>query len=159
MNVELVSSCEEDTLEIARFLGAVLVAGDVVALSGDLGAGKTLFCKGVGEALGIPADRIVSPSFTIVTEHEGVVPFRHVDAYRLSSEREASGIGLEEVLHGEGVCIVEWAEKISSMLPKSCIKVTFSFLENGGRRVILAAGDSPRIQEFASRCRRYRTGG
>jgi tRNA threonylcarbamoyladenosine biosynthesis protein TsaE len=159
MNVELVSSCEEDTLEIARSLGAVLVPGDVVALSGDLGAGKTLFCKGVGEALGIPADRIVSPSFTIVTEHEGVVPFYHVDAYRLSSEREASGIGLEEVLNGEGICIVEWAEKISSMLPNSCIKVTFSFLENGGRRVILAAGDSPRLHEFARRCGRYRTGG
>jgi tRNA threonylcarbamoyladenosine biosynthesis protein TsaE len=159
MSVEFYSSCEEDTLEIARALGAVLVPGDVVALSGDLGAGKTVFCKGVGEALGIPADRIVSPSFTIVTEHPGTVPFLHVDVYRLSSEREAADIGLEEVLNGEGICLVEWAEKIATMLPNSCIKVKFSFLTEGGRRLILDAEDTPRIRGFVTRCRRYLTGG
>jgi tRNA threonylcarbamoyladenosine biosynthesis protein TsaE len=137
----------------------VLVPGDVVALTGDLGAGKTVFCKGAGEALGIPADRIVSPSFTIVTEHAGVVPFVHVDAYRLSSGREAADIGLEEILNGEGVCMVEWAEKIAEMLPKSCIKVKFLFLDEGGRRLILDAEDTPRIRGFANRCRRYLTGG
>jgi tRNA threonylcarbamoyladenosine biosynthesis protein TsaE len=159
MSVEFYSSCEEDTLEIARALGAVLVPGDVVALSGDLGAGKTVFCKGVGEALGIPADRIVSPSFTIVTEHPAVVPFLHVDVYRLSSEREAADIGLEEVLNGEGICLVEWAEKIAAMLPNSCIKVKFSFLAVGGRRLILDAEDTPRIRGFVNRCRRYLAGG
>src|SRR4030067_143340 len=102
MVVELYSSCEADTMEIARALGAVLVPGDVVALSGDLGAGKTVFCKGVGEAIGIPADRIVSPSFTVVTEHAGAVPFLHVDVYRLSSEREADDSGRGGVLDGGG---------------------------------------------------------
>src|SRR3972149_6004808 len=100
VTVELYSSCEEDTLEIARALGAVLVPGDVVALSGDLGAGKTVFCKGVGEAIGIPADRIVSPSFTIATEHAGAVPFLHGGVYRLSSELEADGIRAPEDLAG-----------------------------------------------------------
>jgi tRNA threonylcarbamoyladenosine biosynthesis protein TsaE len=155
----LTSSREEDTLEIARALGDVLLPGDVVALTGDLGAGKTVFCKGAAESLGIPADRIVSPSFTIVTEHEGAVPFVHVDAYRLSSEREAADIGLDEILGGEGVCMVEWAEKIAEMLPKSCIKVKFLFLDEGGRRLILEAEDAPRIRGFANRCRRYLTGG
>jgi len=159
VTVELHSSREEDTLEIARALGAVLVPGDVVALSGDLGAGKTVFAKGVGEALGISADRIVSPSFTIVTEHLGTVPFLHVDVYRLSGEREAADIGLEEVLNGEGVCLVEWAEKIATLLPKSCIKVKFLFSDEGGRRLILAAEDTPRIRGFVDRCRRYVTGG
>jgi tRNA threonylcarbamoyladenosine biosynthesis protein TsaE len=159
VTVELYSSCEEDTMAIARALGAVLVPGDVVALSGDLGAGKTVFCKGVGEAIGIPADRIVSPSFTIVTEHAGAVPFLHVDVYRLSSEREADDIGLEEILNGEGVCLVEWAEKIATMLPKSCIKVKFLFSDEGGRRLILDAEDTPRIRGFVHRCRRYLTGG
>jgi tRNA threonylcarbamoyladenosine biosynthesis protein TsaE len=137
----------------------VLVPGDVVALTGDLGAGKTVFCKGAGEALGIPAGRIVSPSFTIATEHEGVVPFVHVDAYRLASVREAADAGLEEILNGEGVCVVEWAEKIAEMLPKSCIRVKFLFSDEGGRRLILEAEDSPRIRGFANRCRRYLTGG
>lgn len=159
MTIELYSACEEDTLEIARALGAVLVPGDVVALTGDLGAGKTVFCKGVGEALGIPADRIVSPSFTIVTEHPGIHPFRHVDVYRLSSEREAADIGLEEVLGGEGVCLVEWAEKIPTMLPNSCIKVKFLFSNGDGRRLVIDAEDAPRMRDFAARCKGYRTGG
>lgn len=159
MIVELHSSCEADTIAIARALGAVLVPGDVVALSGELGAGKTVFCKGVGEALGIPADRIVSPSFTIVTEHAGTFPFRHVDVYRLSSEREAADIGLEEVLNGDGICLVEWAEKIAKMLPNSCIRIRFSFPEDGGRRLVIDAEDSPRIQDFIARCRGYLAGG
>src|SRR5512139_4203467 len=97
-----------DTLEIARALGEVLAPGDVVALTGDLGAGKTLFCKGVGEALGVSPDRIVSPSFVIVTEHRGRLPLTHVDVYRLDTVREAEEIGLDETLAGEGACVVEW---------------------------------------------------
>ena len=159
MILELHSSSEEDTIGIARALGASLVPGDVVALSGELGAGKTVFCKGVGEALGIPADRIVSPSFTIVTEHAGTLPLRHVDVYRVSSGREAADIGLEEDLAGEGICLVEWAEKIAGILPNSCIKVRFSFSEGGGRRLSIEADDTPRMRDFIARCRGYLTGG
>src|SRR3989337_1822506 len=112
MEVTLLSSCEEDTLEIARALGEILGPGAVVALTGDLGAGKTVFCKGVGEALGISPTRIVSPSFTIVTEHPGRLALCHVDVYRLSSEAEALEIGLDGILSGGGGCVVEWAEKI-----------------------------------------------
>ncbi len=161
MNIALSSSSEEDTLAIARALGAVLAPGDVVALTGDLGAGKTVFCKGLGEALGIPADRVTSPSFTIVTEHTGRMPFRHVDAYRLSSAREALEIGLDELFGGEGVCVVEWAEKIDILLPNERIQVTFLFSEEGGdrRRLLVSAGDSPRFHEFLLRCRPFTTGG
>jgi tRNA threonylcarbamoyladenosine biosynthesis protein TsaE len=159
MNVELISSGEGDTLDIARALGAVLVKGDVVALTGDLGAGKTVFCKGVGESLGISPDRIVSPSFTIVTEHEGTVPLYHVDVYRLSSEWEAVCIGLEELLNGEGVCLVEWSEKIVSLLPKHSIKVRFLYLDADGRRLEITAEDTPRMRDFLTRCKRYLPGG
>ena len=159
MQFEYYSSSVEDTLEIARALGAVLVSGDVVALSGELGAGKTVFCKGIGEALGIPQERIVSPSFTIVTEHLGAVTLYHVDVYRLSGEREAEGIGLEEILYGDGVCVVEWAEKIASMLPNCCIKVKFLFLDESGRTLVVTAEDTPRMREFAVRCKRYLQGG
>ncbi len=161
MNVSLSSRCEEDTRAIARALGAVLAPGDVVALTGDLGAGKTVFCKGLGEALGIPPDRVTSPTFTIVTEHAGRLPFRHVDAYRLSSAREAEDIGLEELFRGDGVCAVEWAEKIGILLPNDRIQVTFLFSEEGGdrRRLLVSAGDSPRFHEFLLRCRPFTTGG
>src|SRR4030067_2346365 len=112
MEVTLLSSCEEDTLEIARAMGEILGPGDVVALTGDLGAGKQVFCKGVGGALGIPPTRIVSPSFTIVTEHQGRLALRHVDVYRLSSEAEARDIGLDEILSGDRAGVVGWAAKI-----------------------------------------------
>jgi tRNA threonylcarbamoyladenosine biosynthesis protein TsaE len=157
--VDLRSSGEEDTLEIARALGAVLMRGDVVALTGDLGAGKTVFCKGVGESLGVSPDRIVSPSFTIVTEHKGIVPLYHVDAYRFTCEREAADIGLEEILNGDGICLVEWAEKIVSILPKYSINIKFHFLEEEERRLCVAAEDTPRIREFLLRCKRYLPGG
>src|SRR3989337_2576207 len=98
MEVTLLSSCEEDTLEIARAMGEILGPGAVVALTGDLGAGKTVLCKGAGEALGIPPTRIVSPSFTIVTEHQGRLALCHVDVYRLSSEAKAHAYGLAEML-------------------------------------------------------------
>lgn len=159
MKVELLSSCEEDTLAIARALGEVLRPGDVVALVGDLGAGKTVFCKGVGEALGIPRDRIVSPSFTIVTEHQGTLPLRHVDVYRLSSEGEALDIGLDEVFTEDRVCLVEWAEKIRFLLPNDTIGVTFSILGGDGRRLSIEAKDDPRFWKFLSRVRSLMPGG
>lgn len=161
MIVTLSSSSEEDTRAIGRALGEVLRPGDVVALSGDLGAGKTVFCKGVGLALGIPEDRVVSPSFTIVTEHQGRLPLFHIDVYRLSSALEAEGIGLEEILGGEGVCLVEWAEKIGNLLPNHCIKVTFLFPDADGNRrsLLVQAGDDPRFRDFLSRCISFTTGG
>ena len=159
MEVELLSSCEEDTLFVARTLGDILDPGDVVALTGDLGAGKTVFCKGVGEALGIPRGRILSPSFTIVTEHHGRLPLCHVDVYRLSSEEEALETGIDEILSGNRVCLVEWAEKIRNLLPKDCIRVTFSILGGDRRRLILAVPDEPRFVTALSRMRPLIPGG
>ena len=154
-SVELTSESPEDTLEIARALGACLRPGDVVGLTGDLGAGKTLFCKGVGEALGIPPDRIVSPTFTIVTEHAGPVPLTHIDAYRLSGAREADEIGMRELLSGDGVCLVEWAEKIGELLPTDCIQVKFSFAGDDRREISIAAPDLPGFDDFRARSRRF----
>jgi tRNA threonylcarbamoyladenosine biosynthesis protein TsaE len=159
MTMELHSGSVEDTLEIARALGSILEPGDVVALTGDLGAGKTVFCKGIGEALGIPQERIVSPSFTIVTGHEGKMPLYHVDAYRLSGEREAEDIGLDELLYGEGVCVVEWAEKIACLLPNRCIHVKFFISEVSGRTLILSAEDTRRMRDVAARFKRHLPGG
>jgi tRNA threonylcarbamoyladenosine biosynthesis protein TsaE len=159
MKVDFLSSGEEDTFSIARALGGILKPGDVIALTGDLGAGKTLFCKGVGAALGISPGRIVSPSFTMVTEYRGVLPLCHVDAYRLSSEEEARDIGLDEILAEERVFLVEWAEKIRSLLPNNCIRVTFSISGEDRRRISFEAEDDPRFAEFVSCVRPLIPGG
>lgn len=159
MHVELQSSGDEDTRLIARALGRSLIPGDVVALTGDLGAGKTVFCKGVGEALGILPDRIVSPSFTIMTEHQGRLPLCHVDVYRLSSEDEARDIGLDEILSGNRICVVEWAEKIRSLLPNDCIRVTFHISGETGRRLSVSLPDEARFGGFLSCVRSLVPGG
>lgn len=162
VKVELFSRSPEDTLEIARALGDVLRVGDVVALTGDLGAGKTIFCKGIGEALGISSARIVSPSFTIVTEHrEGRIPFFHLDAYRLGSVREAEEIGLEEIFRGEGACAVEWAERVGNLLPNGSIRVTFLLSEGEAesRRIRMEWEDSERFETVRSRIAPFASGG
>jgi tRNA threonylcarbamoyladenosine biosynthesis protein TsaE len=154
------SGSPEDTIAIARALAEVLEPGDVVALTGDLGAGKTLFCKGIGEALGVPPDRVVSPSFTIVTEHAGRIPLTHVDVYRLDSLREAEEIGLDETFAGrEGICVVEWAEKVTELLPTGCIRVTFTISGGDRRGIAVAAPDQPRFETFRARAQRFQSGG
>ena len=154
------SRSPEDTLAIARALGAALRPGDVVALYGDLGAGKTLFCKGVGEALGIPPDRIVSPTFTIVTEHAGgALPLTHVDVYRLAGPRDAEEIGMREILSGDGVCLVEWADRIEELLPTDCIQVRFSFSEDDRWEIAIVVRDLPGFEELRNWSIRFQPGG
>jgi len=158
--LRLNSGSPEDTFEIARLLGASLVPGDVVALTGDLGAGKTVFCKGIGAALGIPPERVTSPTFTIVTEHEGTPPLVHVDVYRIDTVREAVGIGLDETLSGgEAVCVVEWAEKLGELLPTGCIRVTFTISGDDTREIEVSAPDLERFSVFRERSRRFQPGG
>lgn len=159
MRLQFTSGSPGDTLEIARELGAALLPGDVVAMTGELGAGKTLFCKGVGEALGIPADRILSPTFTIVTEHAGPVPLTHIDVYRLPGAREADEIGMRDLLSGDGVCLVEWAERIAELLPTGCIRVTFSISGDDRREIAVEAPDHPRFDDFRARSIRFQPGG
>lgn len=160
MILRLHSGSPEDTFEIARLLGLSLAPGDVVALTGDLGAGKTVFCKGIGAALGIPPDRVVSPTFTIVTEHEGNPPLVHVDVYRIDTVREAVGIGLDETLSGsEAVCVVEWAEKLRELLPTDCIRVTFTISGEDSREIEVTAPDLERFSGFKDRFGRFRPGG
>ena len=159
MRLALKSGSPADTIAIARVLGDVLVPGDVVALTGELGAGKTLFCKGIGESLGIPPDRILSPSFTIVTEHRGRLPLIHVDVYRLDTVREAEEVGLDETFSGDGVCVVEWAEKVTELLPMDCVRVTFTISGGNRREIAVAAPDQPRFDMFRARAKRFQPGG
>lgn len=113
-----------ETFEYAYELASNAKPGDVFCLYGDLGTGKTVFSQGFGAGLGI-TDAISSPTFTILKEYdEGRIPFYHFDVYRIGSDDEMDEIGYFDIIDGEGVCLIEWAELIYDILPKHYKKVT-----------------------------------
>ena len=122
----------EETIALGERLGKCLEKGDVVTLNGDLGAGKTHFTKGIAKGLDVD-DYITSPTFTIVNEHKGRVPLYHFDVYRIDDIYEMYEIGFEEYLYGEGVCIVEWSDKVKDMLPKDTIDIIISVIDDNTR--------------------------
>ena len=114
----------EETREPGRRLGERAVPGEIYALTGDLGVGKTVFTQGVAEGLGI-REAVSSPTFTIVQVYEGGrIPFYHFDVYRIGDSSEMDEIGWEDCFYGDGLCIVEWAELIADILPEECRDVT-----------------------------------
>lgn len=127
-------TCEE-TIALGEKIGQLLKAGDVIAMKGTLGAGKTTITKGIAKALGVE-DTITSPTFCLISEYEGKkLPLYHMDVYRLDSEEDFLNLGVEEMLYGQGVCIVEWSEKVMKVLPKKTITLTLTPQEDGSRIV------------------------
>lgn len=122
----------EETMIFAHKLGEKLRSGDVITLEGDLGAGKTHFTKGIGQALGVK--RVInSPTFTIIKEYKGRIPLYHMDVYRLQEEDE--DLGFAEYFHGEGVTVIEWASIIESQLPENRLDIIIRH-EGGDKRSI-----------------------
>ena len=107
---ELRSASLEETQRLGMLLGTLARAGDVILLDGDLGAGKTAFTQGIGLGLGVGAT-INSPTFTILKEYEGRLPLYHFDLYRIDEPEEIASLGFDDYFDGEGVCVVEWAER------------------------------------------------
>jgi tRNA threonylcarbamoyladenosine biosynthesis protein TsaE len=109
------SRSAEDTLALGEKIGRHLKAGDTLLLFGDLGAGKTTLTQGIARGLGVAKEEYVrSPTFTLVNQYQGRYPVYHIDLYRIGSARELEDLGIDEVLAGDGVAIVEWAEKLFS---------------------------------------------
>lgn len=140
--MELLSHSPEDTEDIGARLAEQLEPGAVVAFTGDLGAGKTAFTRGLARGLGIP-DRITSPTFTIVNEYEGAIPLFHFDMYRLNGSEDLFDIGWEDYLSRGGVCAVEWSEQVADALPEDAVTVTLSrHPDHDGWRIITVEGGS-----------------
>jgi tRNA threonylcarbamoyladenosine biosynthesis protein TsaE len=116
------STSPEETKAIAGALAPGLVPGDVIALSGDLGAGKTCFVQGAAAALGV-SERVTSPSFILVKEYEGRLPILHLDVYRLNNLQELTDLGYEEFLDPSWVVFVEWGDAIGPLLPASYLEI------------------------------------
>lgn len=118
--MKYVSNSASETFEIGKKLGQSLKSGDIVALRGGLGSGKTVFAKGIAKGLGIK-DEVVSPTFALLKEYEGKQTLYHFDLYRIEDEQELFHIGFYDYIGGSGICVIEWADHAGKMPP--CISV------------------------------------
>lgn len=142
--MEHYSSSVQETEALGRALAQHLTPGTVVAFTGDLGAGKTAFVRGMAQGLGI-SQRVTSPTFTIVNEYEGPTPLFHFDMYRLSGSEDLFDIGWEDYLSRGGVCAVEWSEQVADALPEGTVYVTLTrHPEHDGWRSITVEGGAAR---------------
>lgn len=132
MTVEFVTSSQEETIALGRTLGSLLREGDVLVLTGDLGAGKTQLTKGIARGMGILGD-VTSPTFTIEMVYEGErMPLYHFDLYRLVDAGELEDIGLYDILGGDGPCVIEWGERFVDEIGSERVDVLISRLDGEG---------------------------
>lgn len=135
-SVTIITHGPEETVALGRSLGKLVRPGDFVALTGDLGAGKTQFVRGVAEGVGVdPSVPITSPTFTLMNAYEGRIPLYHFDLYRLAGDADVAELGFAEYFHGEGVCVVEWAERLLREIPSDRLVIAFSHEDELSRRL------------------------
>lgn len=125
----------DETLALGERLAERLQPGDVVALYGDLGAGKTHLVKGIACGLGVDPAYVTSPTFTLVQEYAGRLPVLHLDLYRIERPAEFDRLGLDELFEGDGVCVVEWPERAEGRLPASAIRLRLTHFGGNRRRI------------------------
>jgi tRNA threonylcarbamoyladenosine biosynthesis protein TsaE len=137
MSETYLSHSEEETVETGKRFAKRLQTHDVVALYGDLGSGKTRFIKGICHGLGVE-EHVASPTFTIINEYEcDGLKIHHFDFYRLGSISELREIGFDEYIDGEGICVIEWADRVKELLPSGRYDVYMSFVDSPDCRKII----------------------
>lgn len=151
--ITLLSKSPEETRALAARLGELLEPGDLVALTGELGAGKTEFVRGLAEGLNIPPELVASPSFALVHHYPGPKPLVHVDLYRLGALPEDFMPELEEYLGGPRILAVEWAERLGPLLPPAYLEVELEIADDTERRLRIR-GHGPRGEEVAAALKR-----
>lgn len=138
---EVISADAVHTHHIGRALGRCVQPGDIICLSGMLGAGKTALTQGIGAAWGVQ-EAVTSPTFTLIHEHRRSYDHAvlyHVDCYRLSGSRDGWSIGLDDMLHDQGVVIIEWPEHIADSLPAEHLRIVLTILDDTRRRLVISA--------------------
>jgi len=121
---DVLTNNASETMSVGEELAGRLRPGDVVALYGNLGSGKTTFTKGIGKGLGVKnPEHINSPTFVLIKEYDGKIPLYHLDLYRLDDFKEIENLAVEEYIYGNGVTVIEWAEKMEGMLPEKRVSV------------------------------------
>lgn len=133
--MNILSSSPKQTKDVGKKLGKVLGKGDIVALIGELGAGKTCFTKGLLKEIGVNVDNVTSPTFVLINEYRGKLPVYHFDVYRLNNIQEVVELGYEEYFDGDGVTVIEWADKVEEILPDRCIRVYIEIINEKERQI------------------------
>lgn len=132
--ITLTTKSAEETIELGKKIASFLKKGDVIALQGTLAAGKTTITKGIAETLEVK-DNITSPTFCIISEYEGKMPLYHMDVYRLDGAEDFINLGIDDMLYGDGVCLIEWSEKVMSELPKKTIIIRLLVQDDNSRKI------------------------
>ena len=133
---DLISKSSEETLHIGRIIGETLNGGNIVALTGELGAGKTCLTQGIAKGLGVSEEYYVtSPTFTLINEYPGRIPLYHMDVYRLADSGDLEDMGYEEYFYGDGVVVIEWAEKVDDILPREALVVHLEYVDANKRMI------------------------
>jgi len=142
----------QETSAFARVLARLALPGDVICLSGDLGAGKTALTQQIAKGLGVPEScYVTSPTFSILQEYPGDIPLYHMDFYRLSDETEVEDLGFEEYFHMSGLTVIEWSERAGALIPGSRLLLKMTILEDLSRKVEIDFGNGSwqeRLQNF-----------
>jgi tRNA threonylcarbamoyladenosine biosynthesis protein TsaE len=152
--IEFTSHSVDQTIQLGQLIGALLQAGDVVCLSGDLGAGKTALTRGIGAGWGA-REAVTSPTFTLIHEHHRAADEQmlyHVDCYRLRNAADAWGIGLDDILYGDHPVVIEWPEHIQAALPTARLWVALAFVDENQRHLTLT-GTGARYQALVAALR------
>ena len=130
--MQFLSHSPEETLSFGKRLGKLLQPGDVLCLSGDLGAGKTLFVQGLAQGLRLP-DEVTSPTFTVLNIYEGQVTMYHFDLYRLDWPEQLDDIGFDEYTNNDGIAVIEWPEKFPDRMPEEALRIAITKAGDNGR--------------------------
>jgi tRNA threonylcarbamoyladenosine biosynthesis protein TsaE len=139
-HVQIISHASLQTEALGSLLGSLLSAGSFVALQGDLGGGKTCFTRGVVAAAAPQSAHLVaSPTYAIMNSYLGAPPVYHFDFYRLSGDNEIAELGFEEYFYGDGICIVEWSERLGKLTPPDHLTITFAYNGDDRRTITLTA--------------------
>jgi tRNA threonylcarbamoyladenosine biosynthesis protein TsaE len=142
MEKEFKTSTPDETIARGKEFVASLEVGAVVCLQGDLGAGKTHFVKGMAEGLDIESSEVSSPTFTLINEYDGEKLLYHFDCYRMESPREALEIGAEEYFYGDGITVIEWPERIASLIPPEAIWIFIEAPDRNTRKFVIRKRES-----------------
>jgi tRNA threonylcarbamoyladenosine biosynthesis protein TsaE len=135
----------QDTIDLGKKIGSKLQPNDVIALTGQLGAGKTTLIQGIAAGVGVK-DYVTSPTFIIINEYAGRLPFYHVDLYRLDAGLDIADLGIEEYFACGGVCVIEWAERLKDLLPSKAEKIEIKIVSEQEREICVSSGLAARLR-------------
>lgn len=147
-SIQITTCSADETFAFARNIGEKLKEGDILALSGELGSGKTCFTGGIARGLGVDENyQITSPTFTLINEYPARHRLFHFDVYRLNDYSDLDDLGYDEFISGKGVVVIEWAEKIVQVIPDVAIFINFEYIDENKRKITIK-GPQQRLKEI-----------